>query len=251
MERAITYERGIMLGAGDHREEVPFGVWGRSAGHPNMWVLNQLHVIGPQPQLTAEALMAELDRGLGDVGHRRAVVYDDATGRRLAEGIRKADGYMAVPTMVMVLDGEPPEPPPGVAREAGGAAMRALDELVVASEDDIPVADKAAVAKGHAHLRASIPGTRGFIGARHGVDACQVTLYSDGRTAQPEDVNTLPEHRGHGLSSATVSLAARKATTAGADLVFIVCDAAEGPYPLYASLGFRAAGRYWAFTRPA
>ena len=77
-----------------------------------------------------------------------------------------------------------------------------------------------------------------------------MTLYGDGRTAQPEDVHTLPEHRGHGLSSATVSFAAREARAAGADLVFLVCDAAHGPYPLYAGLGFRAVGRYWAFTRP-
>ncbi len=67
----------------------------------------------------------------------------------------------------------------------------------------------------------------------------------------PELVNTLAEHRGHGLAAATVSLAAREALAAGCDMVFIVCAAADGPVALYARLGFRAAGRFWSFTRPA
>lgn len=239
-----------MLAASDHREEAPLGVWARCSTHPKMWMLNQLHVVGPQPDLTAEAFLAELDRGLADVGHRRAQVSDDVTGRRLAEDVRKLEGYNVMPLLVMLLDREPPEPPPGFAREVDAATMRALDEQIVAADAGIPAHDKPVVVEGHEHLRDQIPGTRSFVGSRDGVDACAVTLYCDGRTGQPEDVNTLAEHRGHGLAAATVSLAARAATASGADLVFIVCDAAEGPFPLYASLGFRAAGRYWSFTKP-
>jgi len=250
VERAIAFERATIAAAADRVVPVGLGEWHRNEAHPGMWTLNQLHVLGHRPELTADVLLAELDRGLGDAGHRRATVADDATGRRIAPGIAGRPGWEVLALLVMVLDREPPTPPPGVAREVGEATMRALDEQIVTADTEVPEGDRAIVLDGHAHMRASIPGTRAFVGASDGVDASNVTLFCDGRTGQPELVNTLPEHRGRGLAAATVSLATREAQATGCDLVFIVCEATRGPVALYAGLGFRAAGRYWSITRP-
>ena len=239
-----------MAAACDAVEDHPLGVWHRCSTQPRMWMLNQLHVLGPRPELTAEALIAELDRGLADVEHRRLQLDDDATGRRLADAMRKA-GYRVHGVLVMELDGEPPEPPRGVVRVADEKAMRALDVALHEADPDVPADDVPVVVEGHAHLRATIPGTRAFVAAADGVDAACTTLYSDGRTGQPEDVNTLTAFRGRGLAAATVAAAARAALDEGCDFVFLVVDAEAGPVPLYASLGFRAIGRYWSFTRPA
>jgi GNAT superfamily N-acetyltransferase len=213
-----------------------------------MWALNQLYVEGPRPELTAGALAAELDRGLAGARHRRAIVTDDATGRRVAEGMRAA-GYGVGPLAVMLLDREPDEPLPGVAREVDEATIRALEARIV--EQEIPAEDRAVVLEGHAHMRAAIAGTRLFAGADGGEDVCRVHLFTDGATAQPEDVATLSAHQGKGIAAATVSLAAREAVAAGCDLVFILCNAATGPVALYADLGFRVSGRFWTFNRPA
>jgi GNAT superfamily N-acetyltransferase len=222
----------------------------RNAEHPQLWSLNQLYVDGPHPELTADRLTAELDRGLADARHRRAVVTDDATGRALADGMRHA-GYSVGPLAVMLLDREPPEPEPGVAREIDEAQMRALEATLVAEDPDIPAIDRPVVLAGHAHVRGAAPGTRRFAGFRDGAGVCQTTLYAHDGVGQPEDVATRPAHRGHGIAAATVSLATREAVAAGCEQVFILCNVSDGPFPLYARLGFRAAGRFWTFNRQA
>jgi predicted GNAT family acetyltransferase len=216
-----------------------------------MWMVNQLHVRGPQPDLTAGDLVAELDRGLADTGHRRAQVGDDATGRRLADDIAKLEGWTAAPVLVMVLEREPAEPPAGITREIDHDAMIALEALLVDEYDDIPQDDKAVVVAGRAHVTAAVPGTRYFTATADGTDVSTVYLYTDGRTGQLEDVGTLEAHRGRGLAAATVNAAAREAIAAGCDMTFLVCHAGTGPVPVYADLGFRPVGRYWAFTRRA
>ena len=217
-----------------------------------MWVLNELRVTGPRPDLTGEELRAELDRELGDGGgHRRAVVEDEKAGRRVYEDFKCREGWRAGPVAIMALLGDPPpEPPPGIAREVGEEEFRVVDAALTAADDAIPAEDRDVVVAGTAQLRAAT-GARMFVGARNGVDASRTTLFTDGHTGQPEIVDTLAEHRGHGLAAATVALATRSAVDAGCDFVFILCDAISGPVPLYASLGFVVIGRYWVFTRPA
>lgn len=222
----------------------------RSKTHPDMWAMNQLYVEGRHADLTADVLTAELDRGLPGARHRRAVVTDDATGRAVAEGMRAA-GYAVGPLAVMLLDRDPPAPRPGAAHEIGREAARALQTRIADADPSLPEHDRSVVVEGRAHMRATIPGSRSFAGVDDDVDVCSVTLYTDGATAQPEDVETLTSHRSRGLAASTVSLAVREARAAGCDLVFIVCNAATGPFPLYARLGFRAAGRFWTFNRPA
>jgi GNAT superfamily N-acetyltransferase len=248
VRRAIEFERDCLAVAAGHVEPHALGRWLRNPDMPGMWAMNQLYVEGPQPDLTAETLCAELDRGLADAHHRRAIVTDDATGRRIADGMRAA-GYGAGPLAVMLLDREPPVVPESLAREIDEPAMRALEERIVAHDDEIPPHDKQIVIEGHAHMRATIPGTRMFAGVDGGEDVCRTFLYTDGRTGQPEDVETLPAHRGKGLAAATVSLAAREALAAGCDLVFILANAANGPVALYSELGFRVSGRFWTFNR--
>lgn len=75
-------------------------------------------------------------------------------------------------------------------------------------------------------------------------------LYLDGRTAQIEDVATLPAYRRRGYARAVVAHAADEARRAGCDLVFLATDA-EDPVPqrLYRTLGFTEIGRYVKFFR--
>jgi GNAT superfamily N-acetyltransferase len=162
----------------------------------------------------------------------------------------RAAGYLAAPTMVMLLEDPPQAPPPDAVRQVGADEMRALQERLTADDGEIPDRDRPGVLDGMAHLFASVPGTRCYHGLLDGEHVCEVVLYQDGRTGQPEQVQTLSAARGRGIAGAAVARATLDAVEAGCDLVFLVCNAATGPYPLYAELGYRAAGRYWAFTRP-
>jgi len=63
-------------------------------------------------------------------------------------------------------------------------------------------------------------------------------LWSDGATAQVEDVFTSPEARGRGHARALVTHAMQVARDEGHDLIFIVADEDDTPKELYAKLGF-------------
>jgi predicted GNAT family acetyltransferase len=72
-------------------------------------------------------------------------------------------------------------------------------------------------------------------------------LYSDGRTAQIEDVMTLREHRGRGYASAVVIRALEEALAGGHDFVFLTTDARDWPKELYRRLGFEPLGEKYAY----
>ena len=74
-------------------------------------------------------------------------------------------------------------------------------------------------------------------------------LFSDGRTAQVEDVVTSPEQRGRGYASAVVLRAVAEAKRTGHDFVFLIADDADWPKELYTRLGFAPLGRKWTFLR--
>jgi GNAT superfamily N-acetyltransferase len=81
------------------------------------------------------------------------------------------------------------------------------------------------------------------------VSTCE--LYSDGRTAQIEDVSTAEEYRNRGFARATVSYALQAARESHHDLVFLEADADDWPHKLYERLGFDAVAQTYQFVRPA
>jgi predicted GNAT family acetyltransferase len=127
--------------------------------------------------------------------------------------------------------------------------MRDIDLATYREDPEMPAGSVAAVAGANAAYRA-LPGTRSFIASHGGEDAAKATLYSDGHTAQIEDVATLVRHRGRGLAGAVVAHAACEALAGGHETVFLMCDLDGGPVALYERIGFRPAGHTWTFTRP-
>ncbi len=75
-------------------------------------------------------------------------------------------------------------------------------------------------------------------------------LYSDGATAQVEDVATLPAHRGRGHATAVVLRAVAEADRAGHDFVFLIADDNDWPKHLYRRIGFDEVGRKHSFLKP-
>ncbi|MEA2385693.1 MAG: hypothetical protein QOH72_5664 [Solirubrobacteraceae bacterium] len=140
---------------------------------------------------------------------------------------------------------------PGAAHEVDAATHRVAEAATVREEpygrDEDVVRQLVGM---RTELADAVPVTRFFIGRTDGVDAAVTTLYSDGVTAQVEDVATLRDYRRRGLARAAVSAAIDAAVEMGHRFIFIVADNNDWPKDLYGRLGFDAIGSAWSLTRP-
>lgn len=182
-----------------------------------------------------------LDRPAIMVRHQR-------TGERLAPGFQRL-GWTIHRGLVMAHRRRPARTADtALVEEVDEAALRPVRRRLLAEE---PWATPAVVEQlldarlGIARAMA----TRFFAVRVDGQVASYVDLYHDGRTAQIEDLATLPEYRGRGYASALVLHALREARRAGCDLVFLVADAEDWPKALYGRLGFVELGRYVKLMR--
>jgi predicted GNAT family acetyltransferase len=143
----------------------------------------------------------------------------------------------------------PPEP--GLAREVDAATHRAAEAATMREE---PYGRDEEVVQQLVGMRTAladaVPAARFFVGRAGGVDATVTTLYSDGETAQVEDVATLRDYRRRGLARAAVSAAVDAALEMGHRFVFIIADDDDWPKDLYGGVGFDPIGHAWSMTRP-
>jgi ribosomal protein S18 acetylase RimI-like enzyme len=178
---------------------------------------------------------------------RHAVqVRDEPTGERLAPGFGRL-GWKAHRGLVMVHR-RPPERVAATSsvEEVDEAALRPARRRQLAAEPwaTPEVVQQLMDAK---HRIGRAVRARFFAVRVDGEVVSYADLYSDGRTAQVEDVATLDEHRNRGYASAVVLRAVEEARSKGCDLVFLVADAEDWPGALYRRLGFDEIGRYVKF----
>jgi predicted GNAT family acetyltransferase len=128
--------------------------------------------------------------------------------------------------------------------------VRSLRERLARGEAWATDAEVVSMVMDADELMASSAGGRHFAVFASDELASVADLYSDGGTAQVEDVMTHPDFRGRGLASAVVLRAVEEALAAGSDFVFLVADDADWPKDLYSRLGFAPIGREWAFLKP-
>ena len=93
-------------------------------------------------------------------------------------------------------------------------------------------------------------GLRIFAGYRRDAIAGFTSLMPLAGSGYIDNVVTLPEHRNHGVASATVAAAVAAARGSGARAVFLFAQEGGGAARLYQRLGFRVLTRAMGFTRP-
>lgn len=228
--------------------------WGRALfndTYHRVYDMNALHVERPDESTTVDGLAAEADRLHGASGHlhRRVVVSEERLGESLADGFR-ALGWEVRRFLFMAQLREPDDP-------AARAEVRELDEAThweakrwfMSGAPEAYDEDVITQLLEKDRLKEKIVDFRRFGVEADGAVVSVCELYSDGKTAQVEDVSTMEPYRGRGYARATVLTAAGAARAAGCDLVFLVADQDDWPKELYGKLGFDPVGIVYDFLR--
>jgi predicted GNAT family acetyltransferase len=247
LERAAAFEDALLESAAERIERVPLGSAVFTDSLPVVWSLNLLRV--EETGASAEEIAAEAERLQGGAGleHRRVAIQNENAGRDLEAGFN-ALGWKPDVFLFMIPRREPNRSVDTrdvveVEREALRPIREAILEEWLGGLDEeimrqIAESDRRFAEAGNA---------RHFAVVVDGQAVSSTDLFSDGRTAQIEDVGTLPDHRGVGYASAVVMTALEEARAMGHEFVFLVADARDWPKEMYRRLGFDGVGEKYAF----
>jgi len=224
--------------------------WGRAFLHedfPVKWALNFLRVESDEPDVDAATIAEEAHRIQGGAGlrHRKIRVDDQALGERLVPGFREL-GWMQERLLFMALRNPPAERPAievveMTREELFQARMEVeMNEQHNSAEDARMLTESRVVTEHATNLR-------NLVGLIDGETAGWGELYSDGRTAQIEDIGTLERFRNRGVARAVILGAVDLIRAEGHDFFFLIADADDWPKALYEKLGFEPIGETYEF----
>lgn len=214
---------------------------------PDVWDANFLRVDRIEG-LSAEGLIAESERVMGGRGftHRSVLVDDETVGKGIAGGFQAA-GWDVNRMVFMIHDGDTRPlstvPVDEVVEAVHTAAKAEFDRR----HPDIATDDVISQMRRLAHRVSEATDRRCFAAYSDDQIASVCELYSDGVTAQIEDVATLDEHRNKGLAKAVVLRALHEAHAWGHETIFLVADDESWPKQFYGKVGFEEAGRTYQF----
>lgn len=251
LARAISFEEALRSRCAERILPFAFGRALFNDSLPLVWDLNVLRVDEPA-RATAEVLVAEADRLQGEAGHghRRLAVNEERAGDALADPFRSL-GWRVDRFLIMGWrgEGERVADTAAAVEEVDGAALTPLREAIIRAQSWATSEDVTRMVVEATRLAGREGNARHFAVRTNGEVASAADLYSDGRTAQVEDVATSAEFRGRGYATAVVLRAVEEALATGHDFVFLVADAEDWPKELYVRLGFAPLGHTWTFLK--
>lgn len=235
-------------------EPFDFGTAYFNSDYPISYAHNFLYIDRAPESISGAELAAIADRLQGEAGleHRAVWVEDDELGKRLNDEF-EALGWTWREHLVIMVAGRDSDR--GVDTSiVEQVSYETVRPVIVEMTSREPWADSEETVRmlvDRRRLTARATNVRHFVIRSEGTIASVTDLYSDGRTAQIEDVGTLEEYRNRGYARAVVSKALEIAKSERHDLIWLVADDNDWPKELYRKLGFDAVARYWEFTRPA
>lgn len=236
-------------------EETDAFRWGSALFCPSLpaiYDVNFLRVENPDEELDAPGLLAEADRLMGarDLRHRKVVVDDETLGARLAPDFAAA-GYAVDRLLFMVHSRDAERTSTIDVDEIVGELHTRAKETFNREQPYFQSDDEIRQMNTLARKVFEVTDKRCFAAYVEGEIASVCELYSDGITAQIEDVSTLEKHRSQGLATATVLRALHEAQAWGHELIFLVADTDDWPKELYRKLGFDGVGGTYQFLKRA
>ena len=249
--RALAFEYAITDRGATSLTPFRWGTVVLDGRFPDRFDSNYLRTAGALSGVSAEQLAAEADRILGGAWceHRKVFIDDAEAGERLAPQFLEL-GWIVDREVVMVHGLEPDrEVDTSWVEELDWRSIRPAIEVTIRREPWGGTEEAVRMLADHRATLRETANARWFAARVDGIVASHCELYSDGRTAQIEDVATLDEYRGRGLARAVVTCAIREARVGGHDFVFLFADDDDWPKELYIKLGFQAVGVLHRFTR--
>lgn len=248
--RALAFEEALRDRISDHQEPFRWGTAYFTSKLPEIYDANFLQISEVEEDIAVDDLVAEADRLMEPRGlrHRKVVTSEDDLGERLASGF--SDAGWDVDRLLFMAHRQPPRREARVDVDEIVAELhtRAKEEFSRRSpyfETEEGVAQMSLLAQ----MLFEITDKRCFAAYVDDKIAAVCELYSDGITAQIEDVATHEEYRSRGLATAVVLRALHEAEAWGHETIFLVADADDWPKDLYESLGFEGIGRTYQFLR--
>jgi len=250
LRRALDFENGIRERCTTRLERFEWGTALFNSDLSHVWDLNYLRADDSLRSATADTLVAVADRLLGDAGHmhRQIDVDDEQEALRLAPGFLAA-GWAAFRAVYMVLRREPDRRSEPVAEQVSWEELRPTVEAQTRLEPFATTEEVVQQLLDRRPLEAEATHLRHFGARIDGRIVSYCDLYSDGETAQIEDVATLEEYRNRGLARAVVRAAVDTALREEHDFAFIVADEDDWPKALCARLGFHLVGTICTFRK--
>jgi GNAT superfamily N-acetyltransferase len=215
---------------------------------PRVWAANTVHLSGPA---SYERALELTDEHMRDLPHRQLTIEHEPTAKQLGSRF-VADGWTVDRDVVMAL-ARPPD------RQAGAAGVRECDGQLISRLMAQWVSERPSIEPDEVdqvveftrrEARARDACELGIVGD-DGAAVAMTRMYSDGTTAQLENVYTSPAWRERGYSRALIGRAVELADAAGHELVFLCADDDGWPKQLYAKLGFDPIGQLTRFHREA
>ena len=245
LERAAAFEELIRDRCAERVVETRFGPALFNDTHSTIWNLNVVRAERPG-EAPAEDIAEEVERVQAGLGHRRVILPPGATV--LESGFRELrwqpDHFLF---MVYRGDGEPADTA-GV-QEVDPERLRPLRAEIMREwqrdADEKTVSELIAADM----LMWKAANSRIFGIVEDGEVVSSAQLYSDGSTAQVEEVATMPAYRGRGHAKALVTLAVGEAVADNHEFIFLVADGDDWPKKLFTRLGFEEVGSRFAFLR--
>ena len=245
LERAAAFEELIRDRCAERVVETRFGPALFNDTHSTIWNLNVVRAERPG-EAPAEDIAEEVERVQAGLGHRRVILPPGAT--ELESGFRELrwqpDHFLF---MVYRGDGEPADT--ARVEEVDPERLRRLRAEIIREwqrdADEKTVSELIAADM----LMWKEANSRIFGIVEDGEVVSSAQLYSDGSTAQVEEVATLPAYRGRGHAKALVTRAVEEAAADNHEFIFLVADGDDWPKKLYNRLGFEEVGSRFAFLR--
>jgi ribosomal protein S18 acetylase RimI-like enzyme len=245
LERAAAFEEELRDRCAERVVETRFGPALFNDTFSTIWNLNVLRAERTGGATAAE-IAAEADSVQAELDHRRVILPTDA--RELEDGFREL-GWEGDHFLFMVYRGDGEQVDTTRVEDVDLARLRRLREAIIREwqPDASDETTAQIVAADFLTWKAANARTFGVVEGDEVVSSAH--LYSDGRTAQVEEVQTLPSRRGRGYAKAVVTRAVEEAVAARHEFVFLVADGDAWPKELYRRLGFEEVGSRFAFLR--
>lgn len=203
----------------------------------------------PPAEVSASELADEAEKVMAPLGysHRRIWTPDEELAAALAPGFTEL-GWATDVHVVMVHRRDPDRPADTSQVEEIGAEVWKGREQQLRSYPWCDDDDLVKEMRVFYYLMMDAANGTDLAIIEDGLPVSFGLLFSRGDVGQIEDVATLEEYRGRGLSRAVVYEALRRSLEKHA-LTFLIADASDWPRDFYEKLGFDAVGLYYYFLK--